>query len=567
MKAQALADHLAESHVNEEYQPLSTYFPDEEVSVQQKIKFKEKHPASAGASSRSQLALKVDAPESKTLEKEINPKSGYHKGKIRKAEAPHGYNLRKPRKKQRVSSWSTSWGFLVSAVWFWGLKFFDSSGVALFQHFFFPVSCLFSSVVFKLSGHAKADTRVEPLNKSTNPLSNSSNQGWQWEFVLIPRPEIWQEQVVSTLHEPKNTGSSSIAACAGSLVAPHGRPQPIPWLRPLVAPAGGAGVWSFDLVISAIHKRELLDEDGWEWRKSYKKDGGTTSRSQTKYRLDIRILSPAKVSLIPFSVYCAIIAFLSHAIEILFSYSELVCSARATDIGLYIKDIQKEQLKITLWNEEILLEDVELILEASNYLQLPLDLKQGHVGKLSIKIPWKKLGWDPVIISLEDILVCASQRDEKEWRMDEVERREFAGKKAKLAAAELAKLSRRVCDSRAGNSFTSYITAKVLDNIQLSIRKVHILYRDMLTSSAVTVFGMKLSSLTIMRQLVSGKMRDGRVNKLVEIKGLELYCSTYQSTDEVMRDYAVDSNSKGRELEANDDKYMLVPLDVSLSLS
>nr|XP_016443034.1 PREDICTED: uncharacterized protein LOC107768417 isoform X3 [Nicotiana tabacum] len=70
-----------------------------------------------------------------------------------------------------------------------------------------------------------------------------------------------------------------------------------------------------------------------------------------------------------------------------------------------------------------------------------------------------------------------------QWRMDEVERREFAGKKAKLAAAELAKLSRRVCDSRAGNSFTSYITAKVLDNIQLSIRNVHILYRDMLTSS------------------------------------------------------------------------------------
>nr|XP_016443028.1 PREDICTED: uncharacterized protein LOC107768417 isoform X1 [Nicotiana tabacum] len=154
-----------------------------------------------------------------------------------------------------------------------------------------------------------------------------------------------------------------------------------------------------------------------------------------------------------------------------------------------------------------------------------------------------------------------------QWRMDEVERREFAGKKAKLAAAELAKLSRRVCDSRAGNSFTSYITAKVLDNIQLSIRNVHILYRDMLTSSAVTVFGMKLSSLTIMRQLVSGKMRDGRVNKLVEVKGLELYCTTFQSTHEVMRDYAVDSNSKGRELEANDDKYVLVPLDVSLSLS
>lgn len=152
-------------------------------------------------------------------------------------------------------------------------------------------------------------------------------------------------------------------------------------------------------------------------------------------------------------------------------------------LGQYIKDIQKEKLKITLWNEEVLLEDVELILEAFDYLQLPFALKQGRVGKLSIKIPWKKLGWDPVIISLEDVLICASQRDDKEWRMDEVERREFAGKKAKLAAAELAKLSRRVCDSQAGNSFTSYITAKILDSIQLSIRNVHVLYRDMLTSS------------------------------------------------------------------------------------
>ena len=31
MKAQALADHLAENPIDEEYEPLKTYFPDEEV--------------------------------------------------------------------------------------------------------------------------------------------------------------------------------------------------------------------------------------------------------------------------------------------------------------------------------------------------------------------------------------------------------------------------------------------------------------------------------------------------------------------------------------------------------
>ncbi|GFP88980.1 putative vacuolar protein sorting-associated protein 13f [Phtheirospermum japonicum] len=57
-------------------------------------------------------------------------------------------------------------------------------------------------------------------------------------------------------------------------------------------------------------------------------------------------------------------------------------------LGRYIKDIQNEQLNITLWND--------------------------RVGKLSIKIPWKKLGWDPVIIILEDVYICVSQRDDKE---------------------------------------------------------------------------------------------------------------------------------------------------------
>ncbi|OAO93017.1 hypothetical protein AXX17_AT5G24610 [Arabidopsis thaliana] len=113
-------------------------------------------------------------------------------------------------------------------------------------------------------------------------------------------------------------------------------------------------------------------------------------------------------------------------------------------LGRYIKDIQKDQLKISLWNGEVLLENVELNPEAFEYLQLPIALKQGRVGKLSIKIPWKKLHRDPVTIMIEDVFICASQRNDQEWSSDVVEKREFAGKKAKLASAELAKLSRRV---------------------------------------------------------------------------------------------------------------------------
>ncbi|CAN1217844.1 Intermembrane lipid transfer protein Vps13 [Linum perenne] len=122
-------------------------------------------------------------------------------------------------------------------------------------------------------------------------------------------------------------------------------------------------------------------------------------------------------------------------------------------LGRFFKDIQKDQLKLSLWD--------------------------GRVGRLSIKVSWKKLGWDqPIFIALEDVFICATQRDEQEWCLEEVEKREFAGKMAQLAAAELAKLSRRVgelsdlmlLDLSAENmyiqnilNFCEFVNAKLLD--------------------------------------------------------------------------------------------------------
>ncbi|KAK9079002.1 hypothetical protein SSX86_000671 [Deinandra increscens subsp. villosa] len=244
-------------------------------------------------------------------------------------------------------------------------------------------------------------------------------------------------------------------------------------------------------------------------------------------------------------------------------------------LGQYIKDIHKEQLKITLWNEEVFLENVELILEAFDYLELPFALKQGRVGRLSIRIPWKKLGWDPIIIILEDILVYASQREDEEWGTDEVERREFAGKKAKLATAELAKLSQRVCDNdnQTGKSFISYITAKIIDGIQVTIRNVHVVYGDMSNDKAQTVFGLKLTSLTAMKQnltgLSSGKVRIGQVNKLIEIQGLEIYCRTFPgcAKDSYSGNGEESMSMVAASSQSDEHIHLLAPVNVSASLS
>ncbi|KAK7315042.1 hypothetical protein VNO77_33574 [Canavalia gladiata] len=238
-------------------------------------------------------------------------------------------------------------------------------------------------------------------------------------------------------------------------------------------------------------------------------------------------------------------------------------------LGRYFKDIQKEQLKIRF--EEVLLENVELILDAFDYLQLPFALRQGRVGKLSIKIPWKK-PWDPIIIILEDVFVSASQRGDQEWSADAVEKREFAGKKAKLAAAELGKLSRRVCGSHAGQSFISHITAKILDSIQVDIRNFHVLYSDVQNDLGHIMFGLKFTSLTMKQNLIgssNGRVRVGQEHKIVEVKGLEFYSRMFHSSMDL-----VTMNSMGNSysasnigLEGQHYNSILAPFDVALILS
>ncbi|XP_022765514.1 uncharacterized protein LOC111310374 isoform X3 [Durio zibethinus] len=236
-------------------------------------------------------------------------------------------------------------------------------------------------------------------------------------------------------------------------------------------------------------------------------------------------------------------------------------------LGRYVKDFSRDQVKVTLWNIEVELKDIDLILEAFDYLQLPFGLKQGRVGRLSIKVPWNLIGGEPILIALENVCFSVSPRDDREWRMDAVETRELAGKKAKLAAAELAKLSRRVCDNKGGWSFIPFVTAKVLENIQVSVRNFHVLYSDMQSNSEQVMFGLRFSSLTMLKQNPLG-LRTGQVSKIVEVEGLEIYCSKSKEAANILSLNNVEDSEPWFNSHFVGDKseHMLEPFNVSLSL-
>ncbi|KAK3223080.1 hypothetical protein Dsin_010105 [Dipteronia sinensis] len=85
------------------------------------------------------------------------------------------------------------------------------------------------------------------------------------------------------------------------------------------------------------------------------------------------------------------------------------------------------------------------------------------------------------------------------------------------------------------------------------------------TAKAQTMFSLKFSSLTIMKQNLagsySGKARGGHVNKIVEIKDLEICCSTFQSDVKLLSLDNVDSK-----FWSNKFNHLLKPFNVSVSL-
>jgi vacuolar protein sorting-associated protein 13A/C len=76
-------------------------------------------------------------------------------------------------------------------------------------------------------------------------------------------------------------------------------------------------------------------------------------------------------------------------------------------LGNYVKGLSKEALKISVWQGNVELTNMQLKPEALNALKLPIKVKAGFLGSVKLKVPWSRLGQEPVIVELDRIFVLA----------------------------------------------------------------------------------------------------------------------------------------------------------------
>ena len=79
-------------------------------------------------------------------------------------------------------------------------------------------------------------------------------------------------------------------------------------------------------------------------------------------------------------------------------------------LGDYVVNVDQTQLKIGIWNGDVVLYDLDLKETALDDLQLPIKTVYGRICKLTLKIPWHNIYAAPVEVTVQGLyLLVLSQ--------------------------------------------------------------------------------------------------------------------------------------------------------------
>lgn len=235
-------------------------------------------------------------------------------------------------------------------------------------------------------------------------------------------------------------------------------------------------------------------------------------------------------------------------------------------LGSYIENFDPKQLNIGIWSGDVKLRNLRLKKESLDKFRLPLDVKFGHLGELTLQIPWSNLKGKPVKIIIEDVYLLASPIVLLEYDLDEEKRRELLLKKERLNDLEaiLAAQNQQLSSELNNESFTESLVTKIIDNLQVTIKNIHVRYEDdsVLTEEPYAV-GLTLNELSAV------STDDGWVpsfisitqalsKKLLTLNRLSCYMST-DATSVFSEDHEQLLTALKESLEASD-QYLLKPV-------
>ncbi|PVU99655.1 hypothetical protein BB559_000513 [Furculomyces boomerangus] len=172
-------------------------------------------------------------------------------------------------------------------------------------------------------------------------------------------------------------------------------------------------------------------------------------------------------------------------------------------LGSYVDNLETNQLKIGIWKGDVKLQNLRLRKDALDSLHLPIDVVEGNIGSLVLTIPWANLKGQPMKMEIEDVtMVCKLRFNKKITDEQEKEEiiREQAQKMKELSDMELLldQSYLKGIQKEEDTSYAGQIITMIIDNLQITIKNIHLRYEDSDSNSERRFSaGIVLSSLSI----------------------------------------------------------------------
>ncbi|XP_071479699.1 intermembrane lipid transfer protein VPS13A-like [Diadema antillarum] len=182
-------------------------------------------------------------------------------------------------------------------------------------------------------------------------------------------------------------------------------------------------------------------------------------------------------------------------------FESLVADLLNRFLGPYVENLDSSQLKLGIWSGDVVLQNLFIKEGALDELDLPVKIKVGNLGKLTLKIPWKNIYSAPVVATLEGLYVVAVPNADIKYNAEKDEKQKFEAKQRTLQRVEEAKKKEKEKDKPKdpkADSFAEKLAMQVVKNVQVKVCDIHVRYEDRTTNpKAPFALGATLRNLSL----------------------------------------------------------------------
>jgi hypothetical protein len=179
----------------------------------------------------------------------------------------------------------------------------------------------------------------------------------------------------------------------------------------------------------------------------------------------------------------------------------LVLNILVDILGNYVEDLTKDNLKLAVWSGTIELFNLKLKATALDKLNLPVKVVRGCLKKLQLKIPWANLESKPVSVILDGMYLETGPVDLSEISTADAKRMVAKSRQKKMEKAEraiMAVIHNKGYKRKKKASYIKQLTAKIIDNLEISLTNLHIRYEDQDSIPGTIIScGLTIESITL----------------------------------------------------------------------